>query len=180
MVALRIFFDTERATAAFTRKNKKDIAAAKGAMRASADQAAEEILTRGRADMSSGGNFGSARWQQGLHADVQAFDNGNVRINVSHDVPYFRVFQNGAVIHGRPLLWIPLPGTDPGERGDFFQTSRKGNLLLFKKSGKEITPLRVAKGSVRIPKKFHIIEIARDVSKKLGALYRANFAQQKG
>ena len=179
MVALRIFFDTERAGAALIRKNKKDVAAAKGAMRASADQAAKEIIIRGRLDMASAGNFSSARWQQGLHADVQAFDNGNVRINVSHDVPYFRVFQNGAVIHGRPLLWIPLPGT-AGERGDFFQTSRKGNLLLFKKSGKEITPLRVAKESVRIPKKFHIVEIARDVSRKLGALYRANLAQQKG
>ena len=43
---------------------------------------------------------------------------------------------------------------------------------MFKKEGKGIKPLRVAEESVRIPKRFHLVEIARAESKTLGALFK--------
>lgn len=137
-----------------------------GAMR----QAEKAILTQGRDDIQSAGNFG-ARWTEGLQSNIEEGDE-RITLTVTHNVPYWSVFQTGKLIRGRPLLWIPLPGTDPNERGDFFQTSKKGNLLLFKKEGKEITPLRVAKEQVYIPKKFHLVEICKDVAGTLGQLYK--------
>ena len=121
---------------------------------------AEGILSKGRADITA-----------------EVTGEGNVRtVTLRQAVSYWKVFQYGATIHGRPLLWIPLPGVSPTERGDFFATSKKGNLLLFKKTGKEITPLRVGKESVRIPKKFHLVEIMRAEAKTFGALYRVEMA----
>jgi hypothetical protein len=181
MVALRIFIDSERAGALFTRKNQQDVQAVKGAMRAAADEAADEIVASGRADMASAGNFGSARWQQGLHSMVQAFDNGNVRVDIMHDVPYFRVFQYGAVIHGNPLLWIPLSFASEAQGvrardfpGRLFRVDRKSGAAPLLLSADDKQPKYFGKESVRIPKKFHIIEIARTVSRKLGALYKAS------
>src|SRR5690606_32298809 len=71
--------------------------------------AQQEILSQGRANMRAAGNFGSSRWQQGLRADVQIEPPDTLALNVWHEVPYFNVFQFGAVIKGKPLLWIPLP-----------------------------------------------------------------------
>jgi hypothetical protein len=140
-----------------------------------ASRLVDSTLSKGRADISGAGRFG-ARWTTGLTAAITG--EGNVRtITYRHAVPYWRVFQYGAIITGkRGLLWIPLPGVSPNERGDFFQTSRKGNLLLFKKVGKGIIPLRVGKESVRIPKKFHLVEIVRAEAKTFGALYRVEMA----
>jgi hypothetical protein len=140
-----------------------------GAMR----QAEKAILEQGRQDIQSAGNFGS-RWTEGLTADVED-ESDKVTLTVKHDVPYWSVFQSGKLIQGKPLLWIPLPGVDPSERGDFFQKSKQGNPILFKRTGKGsdgITPLRVGKPSVYIPKKFHLVEICKDVAGTLGQLYK--------
>jgi hypothetical protein len=133
---------------------------------------ANSILEKGRADISSAGKFGS-RWTSGLTAGIAG--GGNVRtVTLRQSQPHWQVFQFGAIIKAKKnLLWIPLPGVSPTERGDFFGTSKKGNRLLFRKDGpKQITPLRVGKESVRIPKKFHLVEIARAEAKTFGALYR--------
>jgi hypothetical protein len=137
-----------------------------GAMR----QAEKAILVQGRQDIQEAGNFG-ARWTEGLTSEIDDQET-SITLTVKHEVPYWSVFQTGKLIRGKPLLWIPLPGVDPNERGDFFQTSKKGNLLLFKRDGRDITPLRVAKEEVYIPKKFHLVEICRDVAGTLGQLYK--------
>jgi hypothetical protein len=149
-------------------------------------QAARTIVTRGRADMRAAGNFGSARWQQGLHAEPQIdADHGRMQVQVWHDVPYFRVFQKGAVIKGKPLLWIPLSfaGVPKGllarnYPGGLFRVDRAGKspLLLSRRDGK---PKYFGRKSVRIPKKFHILEIGREVARGLRAMYRANFNATK-
>lgn len=133
-------------------------------------QAEKAILTQGRQDIQSAGNFGT-RWTEGLTAEID--DEGEkITLTVKHDVPYWSVFQTGKLIRGKPLLWIPLPGVNPEARGDFFQTSKKGNLLLFKREADGITPLRVGKEQVDIPKKFHLVEICKDVADTLGQLYK--------
>lgn len=71
---------------------------------------AADIKEQGDADIQAGGNFGD-RWTNGFHADVSGAGFKS-KVTVSHDVPYWRIFQYGGVIHGKPLLWIPIPGTD--------------------------------------------------------------------
>ena len=36
---------------------------------------------------------------------------------IYHKVPYARVFEEGAVIHGKPYLWLPLPNAPFGAGG---------------------------------------------------------------
>jgi hypothetical protein len=146
------------------------------ALGAAAEQLAENILEEGRSDISGAGNFGT-RWTQGLTAEVDG--DGNVRtITLRHAVPYWRVFQYGALIEGKPMLWIPF------EKGGPYARDYPGALRrVDPKSGK--APLLVGDGgpkyhgheSVTIPKKFHLVEIARAQSKTMGALFRLEMAE---
>ena len=51
------------------------------------------------------------------------------------------------------VLRAPAPDwSDPGKKNTFFKWSKRGNLILFKKTGKnQITPLFVLKKQVKIP-----------------------------
>lgn len=63
------------------------------------------------------------------------------------------VHEYGALIRGKPWLTVPLPGVS-GRASDypgaFIIKSRRGNLLIVQKRGKEIQPLFVLKRSVRL------------------------------
>lgn len=146
--------------------------AAKGAMR----DAREEMLDRGRRDIEAAGNFGR-RWTQGLKARVEDDEKGTT-LTVTHDVPYWTVHQYGKRITGKPLLAIPLSGTDAERRriwardypGGLFRVDREGkaSLLLSLRTGE---PKYFLKRQVYVPKRFHIVEIARDVARKIRKFY---------
>jgi hypothetical protein len=94
-------------------------------------------------------------------------------------LPYWTVFQFGKVIHGRPLLWIPLrfAADAKGVRardypGKLFRVNRKGGKapLLLSAATKE--PKYFAKPYVKIPKKFRVLEIARELSHKINDFYK--------
>lgn len=167
---MRVYLSGPSLVAALEQTTRKASLDVRKRMAGAMQQAEKAILEQGRQDIQSAGNFGS-RWTEGLTTDIED-ESDSVTLTVKHEVPYWSIFQTGKLIQGRPLLWIPLPGVDPSERGDFFQTSKKGNLLLFKREGNEITPLRVGKPSVNIPKKFHLVEICKDVAGTLGQLYK--------
>lgn len=190
MTALRIYFQGERAGPLLKRATQRAGDRVREAARSAAQQAAEEIVERGRADIAAApGNWGT-RWLEGLQAKVSE-GGGNIRIAVSHNVPYFGVFQHGAVIQGRPLLWIPLSFADsatmtwPGRGarardypGRLFRVDRKaGAPLLLDYRTKE--PQYFGKESVTIPKKFHVLEIAREVARKLKEIFRENYDKQE-
>jgi hypothetical protein len=75
--------------------------------------------------------------------------------------PGARIQEYGGTITGKPWLAIPLPaartaaGASRGSlrsfKNTFFAKSKAGNLLLFQRNGKSITPLFVMKSSVTIP-----------------------------
>jgi hypothetical protein len=168
---VRVYFADERVGQKFKRSTFRQGERVLEAIRAASQDAADEMVEQGNANIAGAGNFGS-RWQT-LKAPVTE-GGGQIAIRLTHPIPYFMVHQRGATIRGKPLLWIPLPGAPnfPRGRGNtFFQRSRKGNLLLFGKRGKEIFPLRVAKKSVRIPKRFRVIEIARDIARNMREFY---------
>jgi hypothetical protein len=148
----------------------------KKATAAAAQKLADNILAKGRDDISSAGKFGT-RWTQGLTVEV-AGDDTSRTITLSHAIPYWTTHQFGAVISGRPLLWIPL--SDAGLTGvsarDFpgrlFRVDRKagGAPLLMSADDKQVK--YTGHSQVRIPKRFHLIEIAQAETRTLGALFK--------
>ena len=142
--------------------------------------AAKEIERRGKADIKSAGKFGQ-RWVDGLKVDVSSgqqrdaggrFGRVEDRIVISHQEVGFNVHQYGATIRGRPLLWIPFSDSDAeGIRardypGALFRVDREGKApLLMSVEDKE--PKYHGQREVKIPKRFHIVEIARDVGSRV-------------
>lgn len=185
MTELRIYFQGDRAGPKLQRATERAGEKVRAAARETAQQAATQIVEEGREDISSApGNWGS-RWLEGLQAKVTE-GGGNIRISVTHKIPYFGVFQDGAVINGRPMLWIPLSFADaataawPGRGvrardypGRLFRVDRKvGAPLLLDSYSKK--PQYFGKESVTIPKKFHVREIAIEIARHMKEMFREN------
>jgi hypothetical protein len=123
------------------------------------NMAASMILDQSRTDIASAGRFGSS-YLKGLTVKVE----GN-SIKTQLTSPGASVFQTGGTIHGKPLLWLPISGTDAvGTRAHdyphkLFSVNRKagGPPLLF--SVADHAPKYFGVPSVHIPKKFHLSEI---------------------
>lgn len=148
------------------------------AVEASFNMLASLIKTAADADISSAGNFGE-RWTSGLHVNVEG-SMPNMRLYLTHDIPFAGIFEKGGTISGNPLLWIPLSGTDAeGIRANAFGgglfSPRKqrltGRPLLFSVTDKR--PRYVGVDSVTIPRKFHLTEDINNVM----ANYRQVFAE---
>jgi len=126
---------------------------------------AKTIQQKGAADIAASGRFG-ARWQQGLvvtSEPVTGFQVDN-RIVIAHTLPGADNFEFGGMVRGKPLLWIPLSFADPrakakGYPGGLFRVERQGKppLLL---SVADKRPKFVGVRSVKIPKKWHLRDIA--------------------
>jgi hypothetical protein len=112
---------------------------------------AGEIEGKGRADIAQAGNFGG-RWTSGFKAAVDG-SGEDVRLDVTEDVAYWPVFQFGATITGRPLLY-------------FKPTQAVGGLAGF-----AVLPTVISKHSVTIPKKFHLIEISQAEAERVPLLF---------
>lgn len=140
------------------------------------EEVQENILQQGRDDISSAGNFGT-RWTEGLTAEIEE-EETSIRIDVKHDVEYWKVFQTGKTIRGKPLLWIPLSGSDAEGTsardypGRLFRVDRKsgGAPLLMSAEDKQVK--YTGHTSVNIPKKFHLIEICREEARNFGKYYK--------
>lgn len=151
------------------------------AVAVTARRLATEIETAGRQSIASGGDFKSARWQQGFKAVVSFESTGNAKIRVTHSVSYWRVFEFGAVIQGKPLLWIPLDFSEAGQLkvrardfpGKLFRVDRKnGAPLLMNEAG----PQYFGKESVRIPRKWRLRDTVKRIAKNTGAYYKEAMA----
>jgi hypothetical protein len=152
------------------------------AVAAATQKLADNILKEGRSDISGAGKFG-ARWTDGLTVDVSTDQPLTGSLTIRHAVPYWHIFQVGGVIHGKPLLWIPLSNaglTGVSARdfpGRLFRVDRKsgGAPLLMSAADKQVK--YTGHESVRIPKKFHLVEIITAQAKTFGALYRVEMTQ---
>jgi hypothetical protein len=146
------------------------------AIQKTALRAADEIEFAGREDIRAGGNFSSPRWIDGFRAKVSYRSRTDINIRVTHSVAYWKVFEFGAKILGRPMLWIPLSfGNAFGVSAKdyplpLFRVDRAGKapLLVDKNNG----PQYFGKESVDIPKKWHLREISKRVSRRMGEYYR--------
>jgi hypothetical protein len=180
MTQLRIKFSGDQIGPKLRANFKRDGEVVLAAAREAAREAQTTILAKGRADIRGAGNFGS-RWTEGLTAPITE-GGGRIVLNLRHSVPYFMVFQRGKVIRGKPLLWIPLSfATDAqGVRardypGILFRVNRKGGKSPLLMSARDKRPKYFGRTKVTIPKKFHVLEIARDVARDFKNLYRKHF-----
>jgi hypothetical protein len=186
VTGLRFVFAGEQAGPKFKRAAKQRSEQVLEAMRLTANQAAITVEDVGRADISAGGNFSSARWQGGLHAVVSE-GGSNILITVSHDMgAIFGIFEFGGVIHGKPLLWIPLSfATDAlGVRardfsGGLFRVDRKSGAAPLLLSIEDRQPKYFGKESVTMPQKFHIRRVTATVARGIPDLYRHNISEIK-
>lgn len=145
------------------------------------EKAEAEIKKRGVADIKKAGNFGP-RWIKSFTTQITPRTGvvTQLVLNVFHKIPYAGVHEFGAVIRGKPLLWIPLPWTRIKVRakvwaarfGGLFRVDRKrGNpLLLSIKSGE---PKYVGVKSVRLRQRFHVRKIVREVADLIPRYYRS-------
>jgi hypothetical protein len=81
-----------------------------GATRAAFLDLAKQVQTQGRAAIASAGL--SRRWQTGFKTYVfprRPGAAGELAMRGQHRIGYANVFERGARISGKPLLWIPLP-----------------------------------------------------------------------
>lgn len=141
------------------------------ALKTAANMIASMLREQIGADIASAGNFGS-QYAQGLTVTVE-----NTKITTKLDAPGADIFEKGGTIHGKPLLWLPISGTDAvgiqaSEYGDkLFSVNRQagGVPLLF--SVKDRAPKYFGVPSVNIPKKFHIAEIQNRVMEQFPAIF---------
>lgn len=176
-MTVRLFLAGERVGSQLQRSAAKNTKKMLAAERGAANDVVEYVLPRALADISKAGKFG-ARWTDGFRGKVTE-GGGFIRVSFTEAVPYWRVFQNGAVIHGRPLLWIPLSFAKDAQGvnardypGRLFRVDRKnGGAPLLMAAGKPAQPKYFGKESVTIPKKFHLVEIVREGAKRLKEFY---------
>ena len=112
---------------------------------AAVGEAGERIKAAARADIAAAGF--SRKWQNALRVD--RYPRGrevsvNAAAHVYHRIHYAWVHEEGATIHGQPLLWLPLAHA-PAKIGRFRMTPRRypGPLQFVRRAGRP--PLLVAK-----------------------------------
>lgn len=148
------------------------------ALTAAMNMAASMILDRGRSDIASAGKFGTS-WTSGLKINIEGAA-PNMRMYLTHDIPWAGIFETGGTIYGSPLLWIPLSGTDAaGVRatafgGGLFSAKyprKSGRPLLFSVSDKK--PRYFGTESVTIPKKFQLTDDITSVMANFRSIFDA-------
>lgn len=182
MATVRVFFTGERVGPQLTRSAQKNYAKMLAAERGAAKDVIADVVPKARADISKAGRFGSA-WTNGFNGKVTE-GGGFIRVSFTMTgnppVKYWRVFQYGAIIRGKPMLWIPLSFAKDAQGirardypGKLFRVDRKGGKapLLMTPSSGGAQAKYFGKESVKIPKKFHLVEIIKQGAQKMKNFY---------
>jgi hypothetical protein len=147
-------------------------------------EAAADSVQEGRQNIAGAGKFGGA-WQSGLQYRTQNVEEGGeaslqAKAIIFHRMGIAGVFEHGATIEGKPLLWLPTDSSAPpasrsGKR--LVSATVHGRPMLFDAGdrARDRKPLYIGVPSVRIPKKWRIIEIVKEHAKELGILFLKHF-----
>ena len=149
-------------------------AAEAGAVQDVADLAVQQ----GRANIASAGF--PARWQAALQSKFYANkDTGNPAALIFDTIPFAGVFERGATIAGRPLLWLPLERNLPAGiksprqyGGKLVSVNVAGKPpLLFDAGNRKLGPLFVGVSQVTIRKRFDLYRIFAQAAARMGEFY---------
>jgi hypothetical protein len=169
---------------------------------AALNEIAAASVAEGRLNIAGSGKFGP-KWIEGLQYRIvdpatkgsseleKVFAEAGTPVNASlkakavifHKFGIAGVFEHGATIEGKPLLWIPTdPGAPPAGRSGkkLVSATVRGQPVLFDAADhtRDRKPLYVGVPSVRIPKKWRITEIVKANVKKFSALFLKHFKVQ--
>jgi hypothetical protein len=145
---------------------------------AALNDVAADSVQEGRDNIAGSGQF-AGRWLSGLRyrligEDLQA------KAIIFHSFGLAGVFEHGATIEGKPLLWIPTDPKAPrasrsGKK--LVSATVRGQPMLFDASdrARDRKPLYIGVPSVRIPKKWRITEIVKEHAARLGLLFIKHF-----
>lgn len=178
MTTVRLFLAGERVGSQLARSSTKNKTRILTASRGAASDVASYVVPRARADIRQAGKFGP-RWTDGFQGKVSE-GGGFIKVSFTESAPHWEVFQFGATIHGKPMLWIPLSFAKDAQGisardypGKLFRVDRKngGAPLLMTSKGGKAEAKYFGKESVTIPKKFHLVEIIREGAKRMAEFY---------
>jgi len=180
MAEFKVTSNTPDWLKAIREKQKPVAEAAVAALRETAAVSVQE----GRKDIAAAGRFGS-NWQQGLQYRTKGAKKDGVASLQAQATIYHRygiagVFEHGATIHGRPLLWIPTRrgGPAPSKSGKkLVSATINGKPMLFDAGDhdRHRKPLYVGVPQVTIRKTFHITEIVKKNLKHMAEFFIRNF-----
>jgi hypothetical protein len=150
--------------------------AAVAALRETAANAVQE----GRSNIAGSGRF-TGGWVSGLQYRTQGATEGGkpslkAKAIIFHKVGLAGVFEHGATISGKPLLWIPTtPGAPPAGKSGKKLTSAtvRGKPMMFDADDRDRhrKPLYIGVESVRIPPKWRITEIVKQHVARFAQLF---------
>jgi Family of unknown function (DUF6441) len=163
-------------------KRRPVATAAIAALRETAANAVQE----GRQNIAAAGpGFRKAKWQSGLqYLTKNATRAGEPSMRATavifHKYGIAGVFEHGATIQGKPMLWIPTEhGAPTASRSGkkLISATVRGRPMLFDANdpNRDRKPLYIGVPSVRIPKKFRVTEIVRKHVAKFAALFHKHF-----
>jgi hypothetical protein len=163
---------------AFRDKEQVVATAAVEALRETAADAVQE----GRQNIGAAGpGFRRAKWQSGLqYLTKDATEGGEPSLQakaiIFHKYGIAGVFEHGATIQGKPMLWIPTEhGAPTASRSGkkLVSATVRGQPMLFDAADRDPhrKPLYIGVKSARIPKKFRITEIAKEHVKQFAQLF---------
>ena len=142
---------------------------ATAAVAALRDVAASSVQ-EGRRDIAGSGRF-TGGWVSRLQYRTSgATEGGEPSLQASavvfHTIGLAGIFEHGATISGKPLLWIPTRRGDPpaGSSGKKLTSATvRGTPMSFDadEKNRQRKPLYIGVPSVRVPKKWHITEIVK-------------------
>jgi hypothetical protein len=182
MARLKVKVDTPAWLQMIRDKQRPVATAAVAALR---DVAAESVQ-EGRSNIAAAGaGFTRAQWQSGLQYRTSgATDGGEPSLQakavIFHKYGIAGVFEHGAVIQGKPMLWIPTThGAPTASRSGKKLTSATidGTPMLFDANDKDRhrKPLYIGVKSVTIPDKFSVTEIVKDNLAKIAEFFIRRF-----
>jgi|SRR6185436_18329196 len=182
MAKLKVTVDTPAWLKMIRDKQRPVATAAVAALR---DVAAESVQ-EGRSNIAAAGaGFTRAKWQSGLQYRTSGATEGGepslqAKAVIFHKYGIAGVFEHGATIQGKPMLWIPTThGAPTASRSGKKLTSAtvRGQPMLFDANDKsrDRKPLYIGVPSVRIPKKFRITEIVKENVAKIAQAFLRHF-----
>jgi hypothetical protein len=144
MVKLTVDFKEKAVNEAFTEIYLPVAKAGQAAI----EGAGNQVKTKGRADIAAAGF--SQRWQNALRVDIfpkRPKVSARAAAFIYHNIPYATVFEEGAIIRGKPRLWLPLKSA-PKRAGRHritpaLYSERYGKLEFIKNRGKPLLGVRV-------------------------------------
>jgi hypothetical protein len=176
----KVTVDTPRWLQMIRDKQRPVTEAAVAALRETAANAVQE----GRSNIAGAGSFGG-KWLEGLRyrtIDAEAGGQASLQAKavIFHSFGIAGVFEHGATIQGKPLLWIPTTrGGPPASRSGkkLVSATVRGQPMLFDAGdrARDRKPLYIGVPSVRIAKRFRITEIVKEHAKRLGILFLKHF-----